>query len=50
MGGGADLGFGFSWWLCREWVLGCDGFESFSTWVIDLGHGFLWVGFFVDGN
>ena len=23
VGGGADLGFGFSRWLCREWVLGC---------------------------
>ncbi len=26
VGGGVDLGFGFSQWLCREWVLGCDLF------------------------
>ena len=31
VGGGADLSFGFSRWLCREWVLGCDGFEGFPT-------------------
>ena len=37
MGGGADLSFGFSRWLCREWVLGCDGFEAFPAWVAGMG-------------
>ena len=26
---------------------GCRGFQDFLAWVIDLGHGFLWVGFSV---
>ena len=37
MGGGADLSFGFSRWLCGEWVLGCDGFEAFPAWVAGMG-------------
>ena len=29
---------------------GCRGFQDLLAWVIDLGHGFLWVGFSVGGN